>query len=262
MPKLILFANNNIILTNKNEFIDFTDLNNLDNFSPEIANLQLIDLNFDDQYVALELPEEHFTALNHLKITSLRSILLDSGHNNELERIKLITRARQLVYWANDHKFCGRCGAMTVLVEREHAKECKNCGLISYPRISPCVLGAVIKNNEILLGRSAYFPPGVYSLLAGFVEVGESAEETVIREIYEESRIEVTNLRYFGSQPWPFPHSLMLAYIADYKSGEIIIDKNELEDVRWFNLKNLRTCPDLLPAKGSLSRMLLDYLIF
>lgn len=112
-----------------------------------------------------------------------------------------------------------------------------------------------------MLGRSYHFPPGVYSLLAGFVEVGESCEQAVAREVHEESGIKIKNIRYFGSQSWPFPHSLMFAYVADYDYGDIVVDKNELEDIRWFSFESLRTCPDLLPAKGSLSRVLIEQLI-
>lgn len=263
MQKLILFTDNQIILTQDHEFID------LDYFLTLHKDLELINLSYLDAdlkpYVTAVLPIEFTQVLlanNNYKATTVRSALLATAAQNNSDKLKIISRARQLAYWHNDHQFCGRCGAKTIDIHKEHAKQCNNCSLICYPRITPCVLAAVIKGKEILLGRSAHFSPGVYSLLAGFVEVGETAEETVQREVFEESKIKIKNIQYYGSQSWPFPHSLMLAYRAEYESGDIVVDTTELEDARWFNIKSLRTCPELLPAKGSLSRMVLDSIIY
>lgn len=131
---------------------------------------------------------------------------------------------------------------------------CPRCGLIAYPRISPAVMVLVCDSNKLLLARSAHFKPGVFSALAGFVEPGETLEECAIREVREEVGIEITNLRYFHSQPWPFPNSLMIAFLADYAGGTIRPDPNEIEAVDWFSLDSL----PLLPEPISISRRLID----
>ncbi len=265
MSKLILFNDNQVILTDDNDFIA-ADLLSQD---VVIEQLNLTNLIFDSEvltnYSTAHVPSElvpDLLASYNFKLRTIRSLLLTTELHNDQGKLKLITRAKQLAHWADDHKFCGRCGAQTISSPREHAKICQQCGAQYYPRLSPCILVAITNGPNILLGRSAHFPAGVYSLLAGFVEVGESAEDTVHREVFEEVKVNIKNLKYFGSQSWPFPHSLMLAYTAEYDSGEIVVDTNELEDARWFNLKTLKTCPELLPAKGSLSRMVLDNLIY
>jgi NAD+ diphosphatase len=117
--------------------------------------------------------------------------------------------------------YCGRCGSRTHTKEKERAKVCLQCGLHNFPRLSPAIIVAVERGEEILLARSAHFPQGMFSVLAGFVEPGETIEECVVREVKEEVGITVGNIRYFGSRPWPFPHSLMLGFTAEYVEGEL-----------------------------------------
>lgn len=166
-------------------------------------------------------------------------------------------RAKQIVEWNRTHRFCGRCGAETVPGPTEFAKECPRCGMIFYPRLSPAAIVLVRRGDEVLLARSPGFPPGMYSVLAGFVEPGESIEETISREIYEEVGVEVANVRYFGSQPWPFPNSLMLGFIADYASGELRIDPAEIEDAGWYPVGDLPT----LPPRVSIARAMIDVFV-
>ncbi|HLP60224.1 MAG TPA: NAD(+) diphosphatase [Candidatus Deferrimicrobium sp.] len=165
--------------------------------------------------------------------------------------------AFQIVQFMQTYQYCGRCGCKTERVETERAKICPECRLINYPRISPSMIVAVIKEDKILLARSTQFKSGFYSVLAGFVEPGETLEECVIREVKEETNIDVKNIRYFGSQPWPFPHSLMVGFIADYAGGELIIDKKEIVDAAWFPADNL---PEI-PGRISISRQLIDWFI-
>lgn len=148
--------------------------------------------------------------------------------------------ARQKVEWYRTHRFCSRCGEATQLDADHESMTCPACGQHHFPRVSPAVIVLVQRGREALLGRSPRFVPGVYSTLAGFVEPGESLEECVHREVEEEVGVQVTNLRYFGSQPHPFPHSLMVGFIADWLNGDIRIDPREIEDARWFT-------PDALP---------------
>lgn len=166
----------------------------------------------------------------------------------------LAARAVQIVAWDRDHQFCGRCGVATNSSDGERARRCPQCRLSVYPRISPAVIVLVERGDEILLARSPHFAPGVYSTLAGFVEPGETLESTVEREIYEEVGVRVKNIRYFGSQPWPFPNSLMIGFRADYADGEIVIDGEEIEAADWFRPDDLPK----LPYKVSIARFLIE----
>jgi NAD+ diphosphatase len=164
-------------------------------------------------------------------------------------------RAVQLVDWDRTNQFCGRCGAPTQNHPSERAKECTACGLIRYPRISPAIIVLVRNKDKLLLARAHRHPPGFYSVLAGFVEPGETLEETVTREIREEVGIEVQNIEYFGSQPWPFPNSLMIAFVCDYAGGEIAVQEDEIEDAGWYNPAQLPP----VPPKISIARQMIDW---
>lgn len=166
----------------------------------------------------------------------------------------LAARAVQIVDWDRTHRFCSRCGTLTVPREAERSKECPKCGQIHFPRLAPAVIVRVERGSEILLARSRHFVPGVFSVLAGFVEPGETLEEAVAREVKEETGIAVKNIRYFGSQPWPFPHSLMIGFTAEYAGGEIALEDSELEAAGWFTAVNLPP----QPGKISIARKLID----
>lgn len=170
------------------------------------------------------------------------------------EQAALAGRAAQIIEWDRAHRFCGVCATPTEHKPGERARICPACAHIVYPRISPAMMALVVKGREILLGRSAHFPPGMYSALAGFVEPGESAEECLMREVREEVGVEVANLRYFGSQSWPFPHSLMLAFVADWAGGEIVPQAGEIEDAQWFALDSLPKLPPNFSIAGRLIR--------
>jgi NAD+ diphosphatase len=150
--------------------------------------------------------------------------------------------------------YCGICGARMTDHETDNARVCPECGNIVYPSLSPAVIVAVEKDGMLLMGHNANFPPGRYSVLAGFVEPGETLEETIFREVYEESRVRVKNITYFGSQPWPFPNSMMFGFKAEWESGEPVPHDGELTDVRWFSPDGL---PDL-PPPLSISRALIN----
>jgi NAD+ diphosphatase len=166
----------------------------------------------------------------------------------------LAGRATTLMDWQKNHRYCGRCATPTAVKSSEFAMQCPACGLLAYPRISPAVMVLISRGNELLLARSPHFKPGVFSALAGFVEAGESLEQCAVREVREEVSIEITNLRYFQSQPWPFPDSLMLAFFADYVSGTITPDPSEIEAAGWFARDALPPLPDPV----SISRRLID----
>jgi len=166
-------------------------------------------------------------------------------------------RALEVVEWDRTHRFCGACGAATTFKQGERARECPVCGHLGYPRISPAVIVAVVKGDKLLLARAQRFPPGFYSVLAGYVEPGETLEECVAREVKEETGVEVKNLRYFASQPWPFPHSLMVAFTAEHAGGEIRIDESELVDAGWYAANALPSLPDPL----TVARRLINWFI-
>jgi NAD+ diphosphatase len=159
--------------------------------------------------------------------------------------------------WTRTHKFCGACGGRTHLDEREWGMRCDSCGEIFFPVIAPAIIVAIEKDGKILMGHGANFPPGRFSVLAGFVEPGESLEECVRREVFEESGICIKNIRYFGSQPWPFPRSLMVGFTAEWESGEIQPDNREILEIAWFSAEDL---PDI-PQSISISRKLIDNFI-
>ena len=166
----------------------------------------------------------------------------------------IAARGVQIVDWDRSHQFCGRCGAPMEAKATERAKLCPRCGLHHFPRLAPAIIVLVERGRALLLARSRHFAKGMYSVIAGFVEPGETLEEAVVREVREEIGISIKEIRYFGSQPWPFPHSLMIGFTATYEDGEIVLDDSEIEDAGWFTRDNLPP----LPGKISIARRLID----
>lgn len=166
----------------------------------------------------------------------------------------LAGRAAQVIEWDRTHRHCGVCGAPTELQPRERARKCPGCGHTAYPRLSPAMMVLVWRGREVLLARSPHYAPGMFSALAGFVEPGESLEECVHREVAEEVGVRVRELRYYGSQSWPFPHSLMLAFTAEWAAGEIVIQEDEIESAAWFPIDALPPIPPRFSISGHLIR--------
>jgi NAD+ diphosphatase len=185
-----------------------------------------------------------------LRAVPLRAAML--GFPAEL--IGITSRAAQVIEWDRAHRYCGVCGTATQIKAGEHARVCPSCSHTVYPRISPAMMALVWREGEILLGRSPTFAPGMYSTLAGFVEAGESVEACVAREVQEEVGVQVTDLRYYGSQNWPFPHSLMLAFTARWTGGEITPQPGEIEHAAWFKLDALPNIPPRFSISGHLIR--------
>lgn len=181
----------------------------------------------------------------------------------------LAVLARGLVWFHQRHRFCGVCGGATEMTEAGHARRCRDaaCGATVFPRMDPAVIVLVAAGDSILLARSPRFPPGMHSVLAGFVEVGESLEDTVRREIREEAGIEVDDIRYVASQPWPFPQSLMLGFTARAVTTDLQLDPEELEEGAWYRRQDLLAIPAdrpvgtgafALPRRDSIARRLVD----
>jgi len=180
----------------------------------------------------------------------IRHLLALSDPND----IVLMGRANQLLHWIRSNKYSGYSGQLNKFNEKEEALFCSSTSSMIYPSISPCILAMVTKGDKILLARNNLFPEGLFSVLAGFVEVSESAEETVEREVLEEVGIKVKNISYFGSQPWPFPSQLMLGYKCEHESGDLLIDNNEIVEANWYSADNL----PYVPPKTSLSGRLIS----
>jgi NAD+ diphosphatase len=201
---------------------------------------------------AAELPQdaEAPAGMSWQGLRTLFSVLDDA-------QFALAGRALQLIEWDRTHQFCGRCGAPTEPHREERVRVCPACKLSAYPRVAPAVMALVKREKQILLARSPHFPPGMYSALAGFVEPGESLEQCLAREVAEEVGVQIRNPRYFASQSWPFPHSLMVAFVCEWVSGEIRPQAGEIETANWFQVLQLPK----LPSKISIARGLIDAVV-
>jgi NAD+ diphosphatase len=187
--------------------------------------------------------------------TGARLAPLDRLHAElDAPAFTVVSRGVQLVEWSRTHRFCGRCGERTVRGAEPRARACPRCGLVAFPRLAPAVLVAVERDDRILLARSPAFPEPFYSTLAGFVEPAETFEDAVHRETREEVGVLLEDVRYAGSQPWPYPHTMLAGFIATARGTRLTVNRRELLDARWFRADELPP----LPPPHSLSRMLID----
>lgn len=202
-----------------------------------------------DQVIARDLlPQEPIP--HGLQLVPIRQ-LLQLWNATEFEQA---SRAIQLLEWRRNHKFCSHCGTATQLHSREHAMICPACGYHQYPRVQPCVITVITRaKDEILLAKNARNKTAMYGLIAGFVEVGETLEEAVRRETFEEVGLKVKNIQYLASQPWPFPSNLMIAFKAEYDSGDLVLQADEISDAQFFKFDAL---PEI-PFKGSIAHAMI-----
>lgn len=255
--KLIIFCDNKILYDQVKNTYSFAikDLNLSDQLGPYLA-IALIDncfvyvLNIDEDQNILGL----FMDPDVIHFVELRQMLGILDQSSFL----LLSRATILKSWLSANVFCSICGNQNSFNKKEGAFECSCNAAPKYPTISPCIITLIYDEDNILLGRSKFFPPNMYSTLAGFIEAGENAEEALIREVKEEVNVEIANIKYFSSQSWPFPAQLMLGYFCQYKKGEIILNDAELEDARWFNIKELPIIPPDASISGQLIRSYIE----
>jgi len=255
--KLIIFCDNKILYDQDKNTYSFAikDLNLSDQLGPYLA-IALIDncfvyvLNIDEDQNILGL----FMDPDVIHFVELRQMLGILDQSSFL----LLSRATILKSWLSANVFCSICGNQNSFNKKEGAFECSCSAAPKYPTISPCIITLIYDEDNILLGRSKFFPPNMYSTLAGFIEAGENAEEALIREVREEVNVEITNIEYFSSQSWPFPAQLMLGYFCQYKKGEIILNDAELEDARWFDIKELPIIPPDASISGQLIRSYIE----
>jgi NAD+ diphosphatase len=249
------FMNRELLLLNENDGLRMPSLEEIEN-----TNLNIL----RTQYLG-ELREiSCFSA--ELDNSNAAEMIVESGSFvglRELTKILeetlayLAGKAVQIMEWDKNTLFCGRCASRTLLKENERAKECPACGFLAFPKISPAIIVLIEKDDRVLLARSPHFKPGLYSILAGFVEPGESIEEAVVREVMEEVGISIKNVRYFGSQPWPYPDSLMIGFTAEFAEGEIEVDGVEIEEAGWFRIDEI----PLIPKNTSISGLLIEHFI-
>lgn len=176
-------------------------------------------------------------------------------HELDHQWYPMIVKGLHIVDWDKHHKYCGSCGKTTSRTPGTYEAKCTSCNILFYPRISPSIIVRIHKGNQILMARGPHFAAGVYGLIAGYVSPGETLEQTVEREVMEEVGIKIKNIRYFGSQPWPFPDSLMVAFTADHEAGEINIDNIEIVEAGWYEADHL---PGLPSSSISIARLLID----
>ncbi|MBW3697274.1 NAD(+) diphosphatase [Vibrio sp. T187] len=185
-----------------------------------------------------------------LELTSLRSLL-----DWDEAAFLLASKAVQYGHMTQTIRFCPQCGGRTFLNHNQIAMQCSDCRTLHYPRIFPCIIVAVRNQSQILLAQHPRHRTGMYTVIAGFLEVGETLEQCVAREVKEETGVDVKNIEYFGSQPWAFPSSMMMGFIAEYAGGALKPDYSELSDAQWFSPNDM---PEIAP-KGTIARALIEH---
>jgi NAD+ diphosphatase len=255
--KLIIFCDSKILYDQSENTYSFPSKDlNLKNLTKPFLSIALIDgcyfyavkVNKDENILGLFMNPES------INFVDLRQILGFLDQSSFL----LTSRASILQTWITSSSFCSICGKSNLYNDKEGAFECKCNSSPKYPTISPCIITLIHDEDQILLGRSKFFPPNMYSTLAGFIEAGENAEEALIREVKEEVNVNVSDIKYYSSQSWPFPAQLMLGYFCKYKSGKIELNDKELEDARWFNINELPIIPPDASISGQLIRSYIE----
>lgn len=225
-------------------------------YKDQVRQLNAADLPLDVPLYVIDLGAEQVSESGWESI-SFRQLLV----NETRVAYEALARAWQYIHFLRTHRYCGQCGSPTQAIDWEMAVQCRQCGHRCYPRVSPCTIVAIYRGEEILLARSVrHRNSDMFSIIAGFVESGESVEQATHREILEEVGVKVKNLEYYGSQAWPFPHSLMMGYFAEYDSGDIVIDEKEIVEADWYHIDNLPTTPPTISIAGKMVNDLIERL--
>ncbi len=249
----IIFSKGSVVVRENESSLpnaDVSEMTFLSEYQDDIHELPPLSESAEnnEQVFVVDLGSEAVTSEGWTTL-SLRALLMahqDIGFS-------VIGRAWQYIHFLRTHRFCGQCGAKTELVTWEMAVHCHQCNHRSYPRVSPCIIVAIHDNERILLAKGTrHRETNMYSTLAGFVESGESLVQATHREVFEEVGVKVKNIQYFDSQPWPFPHSLMVGFIAEYAGGDIRCQENEIDDAQWFDIDDLPIIPPKLSIAGQL----------
>lgn len=239
-----IYFENGKILTKNGEYIFDKDF-----FGKEVIKNK-INLKFAEKEITIINIIPHENSFEKNDIRNLLSVM-------KTEDLNIISRARHMLEWDYSHKFCGICGKkLNEYNIKQNNKVCPECGYIHYPKMAPAIIVGITKGDKILLAHNVNFKNNVYSLIAGFVEPGEKLEETVRREVGEEVGIKVKNIKYFSSQPWPFPDSMMIGFTAEWESGDIKPDGVEIADAGWYEVSKLPN----LPLNGSIARRIINFI--
>ena len=249
-PIWFIFRQNELLVEEKEDKIFIPNFNDLESVNINPVRVQDLGIRSCGKCYSVEVSKEYTEPLG-MKFITLRNLYGQVPDEIYIEA----GRAIQIMNWDRTHQYCGVCGNSTNTILNEYGKICPQCGFISYPRISPAIIVAIVKNGKLLLAKNAKSKHNFYSVLAGFLEPGETLEECVEREVMEEVGIEVKNIKYFGNQPWPFPNSLMVGFTAEYDKGEIKVDGVEIEEANWFEVNNLPS----IPGSISIARKLIDW---
>jgi NAD+ diphosphatase len=253
----LVFYNKKLLMRKSDGKFYIPEIKELDGIITDDKSMDYIGTYDGHNCYCIRLKEEHELPVN-LELVELMQITNLSG---DAGLFLLAGTVNHILHWNSMNQYCGCCGNKTLDKTDERAKICPNCGNIVYPRISPATITAVFHEDKILLAHNRNFRDGLYSLIAGYVEPGESLEHCVEREIREEVGIKVKNIRYLSSQPWSFPDSLMMAFTAEYESGEIMVDNYEIIDAAWYSADNLPEIPSTDSIAGKIIRWYRDQLI-
>jgi NAD+ diphosphatase len=247
-----LFCNDELLLKKAEDGLAIPLWSDIENSGAKPDDMQYIGL-LEDQpcFVGILTQQVVPEGFSRKKVRQLYGHIPD-------EHFMFASRAYHILTWLKHNRFCGCCGGTMKVSSLELALKCTQCGSICYPRISPAIIVAVVKDHQLLLAHSNRLPAGRYSVIAGFVEPGETLEDCVKRELKEEVGVEVRHIEYFGSQPWPFPDSLMVAFTAQWSAGKITVDNDEVAEAHWFSAHDL---PANIPDKVSIARQLIDWFI-
>ncbi len=247
---ILIITDKKLVMRKEEDSVFITKMNDLEKILPNDVTYEYFGCY--DEHECFYISMQEIPALpENLELVGLREITARSGDQG---LFLLAGTASHILHWDSINQYCGRCGHKTNNKENERAKVCPNCGNLIYPRISPATITAIFHEDKILLAHNSHFKKDMYSLIAGYVEVGESLEQCVEREIREEVGIKVKNIRYWNSQPWPFPDGLMVAFTAEYESGEIAVDHYEITDAGWYHADNLPDIPQTDSIAGKMIR--------
>ncbi|HEY9881055.1 MAG TPA: NAD(+) diphosphatase [Leptolyngbyaceae cyanobacterium] len=247
-----VFAGNKLLVEEKNGVATVPSASSLETLGLTPIRTQFLGILHGQPCYSAELPKQA-TATSGMTLRGLRELYCAL----EEPFFAVASFGFQIMEWDRTHQFCGVCGHPTESSPHERAKRCSHCDQSFYPRVAPAMIVLISDGDKILLGRAPRFKPGMYSLIAGYVEPGESLEESVVREVKEEVGVAIKDIRYWGSQPWPFPHTLMVGYTATYAGGDIVLDEQELTDAAWFHKDDL----PLLPPPISIARKMIDWFV-
>ena len=254
---IIIFCENKILYDQieKSYIFNQKDLNLKEINGPFLAIAKVSDcyvyvINIDSKDIILGIFMNPDTT-NFIDLINILAFL-------DAESFLIASRASILNNWHIKNTYCNYCGNINKFDLKEGAFKCECKNALNYPSISPCIITLIHDDERILLGRNKFFPENMYSTLAGFIEAGESAEQALMREVLEEVNVEVSQIEYYSSQSWPFPSQLMLGYKCKYQKGEIVLNDKELEDARWFNIKELPNIPPDTSISGQLIRSYIE----